>query len=118
MMSENAFFIKDVIGPKGAVSLAQEEKDSDNIDGHTQTDTMRIHHAQIDANNAFTQEDELKSFAQAPNHQELCDREQDYFFNAIQQNIDLTQHLNDAVGSLQIALACDEAVKTGQTILL
>ena len=31
---------------------------------------------------------------------------------------DLTQHLNDAVGSLQIALACDEAVKTGQTILL
>lgn len=118
MMSENAFFIKDVIGPKGAVSLAQEEKDSDNIDGHTQTDTMRIHHAQIDANNAFTKKDELKSFAQAPNHQELCDREQDYFFTAIQQNIDLTQHLNDAVGSLQIALACDEAVKTGQTILL
>ena len=72
MMSENAFLSKDVIGPKGAVSLAQEEKDSDNIDGHTQTDTMRIHHAQIDANNAFTKEDELKKLCAKPQTTKSC----------------------------------------------
>jgi predicted dehydrogenase len=118
MMSENAFFIKDVIGPKGAVSLAQEAQESDNVDGHTQTDTMRIHHAQLNAKNEFIQEDTLKTFDAAPGHQELCDLEQDYFYAAIKENTDLTQHLNDAIKSLQIALACDLAVKTGTTVEL
>ena len=118
MMSENAYFIKDVIGPQGAVSLKQEEKASDDVDGHTQTDTMRIHHAAIDENNQFVQKDTLKTFSKSPSHQDLCYAEQDFFFNAIQNDFDLEQHIEDAIHSLQIALACDEAVKTGKNVLL
>ena len=53
-----------------------------------------------------------------PDHQELCNREQHYFLRAIQENMDLTDHMQDAVNSLEIAFACDESVRTGQPVLL
>ena len=53
-----------------------------------------------------------------PNHQELCNREQRYFLDAIQTNLDLTDHLADAVNSLRIAFACDESVRTGEVVRL
>ena len=53
-----------------------------------------------------------------PDHQELCNREQRYFLKAINENIDLTDHVQDAVNSLRIAFACDESVKTGQVVRL
>ena len=51
MMSETAFFVKDVIGPKGAVSIVAEHAGdrgrSADIDAHTMTETLRVHHAEI-----------------------------------------------------------------------
>ena len=79
---------------------------------------MCIHHAAIDDNNQFVQKDTLKTFPKSPSHQDLCYAEQDFFFNAIQDDYDLEQHLEDAIRSLQIALACDEAVKKGKTVFL
>ena len=53
MMSEVAFFVKDVIGPKGCVSIVKDPSDaaggSDDIDSHTKTNCLRVHHAAIDA---------------------------------------------------------------------
>jgi hypothetical protein len=53
-----------------------------------------------------------------PDHQGLCDREQAYFLQAIQEDLDLTDHLDDAVNSLRIAFACDDSVRTGQMVIL
>ncbi|MEO0001734.1 MAG: hypothetical protein RL766_1780, partial [Bacteroidota bacterium] len=53
-----------------------------------------------------------------PDHQELCNREQAYFLKAITENIDLTDHVEDAVNSLRIAFACDESVRTGNPVML
>ena len=53
-----------------------------------------------------------------PDHQELCNREQRYFLNAIRNNVDLTDHVQDAVNSLRIAFACDESVRSGNTVTL
>jgi hypothetical protein len=53
-----------------------------------------------------------------PSHQGLCDREQAYFLKAILENLDLTDHLSDALNSLRIAFACDESVKTGEVVRL
>ncbi|ULT24064.1 hypothetical protein KUH03_34055 [Sphingobacterium sp. E70] len=58
------------------------------------------------------------NLANEPDHQELCNREQRFFQQAILEDIDLSSSMEDAVNSLRIALACDEAVKTKQTILL
>jgi hypothetical protein len=37
---------------------------------------------------------------------------------AILEDIDLTDHVEDAVNSLRIAFACDESVRTGQVVKL
>jgi predicted dehydrogenase len=122
MMSETAFFIKDVIGPKGCVSIVAKEAGgtgkSDNVDAHTKTESLRFHHADIDANNQFIKQDTWFNLSDEPNHQELCNREQRYFLKAITENIDLNDHVQDAVNSLKIAFACDESVRTGQVVFL
>jgi predicted dehydrogenase len=122
MISDNAFFIKDVFGPKGAVSIVAKNAgrmgNSDDVDSHTKTESIKIHHAAIDSENQFLKKDEWIDMKDEPDHQELCNREQEYFLKAIQENIDLTDHLSDAVNSLKIAFACDESVKTGNIVKL
>lgn len=122
MVSETAFFIKDVFGPAGSVSIvantASGSGKSDSVADHTKTESLRWHHAAIDDKNEFTQPDEWINLTDEPDHQELCNREQAYFLRAIQENSDLTDHMADAVNSLRIAFACDESVKTGEMVKL
>ena len=122
MVSETAFFVKDVFGPKGSVSIVAKEAGSkgksDSVEAHTKTESLRIHHADIDAHNEFTKADEWIDLADEPDHQELCNREQRFFLRAIKENIDLTDHIEDAVNSLRIAFACDESVRTGAVVKL
>ena len=122
MISETAFFVKDVIGPEGSVSIVAKDAGgagkSDSIEAHTKTESLRWHHASIDANNAFTQQDDWIDLTDEPDHQELCNREQAYFMKAIHDDIDLTDHVEDAVNSLRIAFACDESVRTGEVVKL
>lgn len=122
MMSETAFFVKDVIGPKGCVSIIAKDAGgkgkSDSVEAHTKTESLRWHHAAIDSNNEFTNQDEWIDLTDEPDHQELCNREQAYFLKAIVEDIDLTDHVDDAVNSLKIAFACDESVRTGGAVSL
>jgi predicted dehydrogenase len=122
MISETAFFVKDVIGPKGSVSIVAKEAGatgkSDSVSAHTKTESLRVHHADIDQNNEFTKTDEWIDLTDEPDHQELCNREQAYFLKAIKEDIDLTEHVEDAVNSLRIAFACDESVRTGAVVTL
>ena len=122
MMSETAFFVKDVIGPEGCVSIVAKNAGaagkSDNVDSHTKTESLRVHRAKLDANDQFAEADTWIDMQDEPDHQELCNREQRYFLKAIQENLDLTDHMQDAVNSLQIAFASDESVRTGQPVIL
>lgn len=120
MVSDNAFFIKDVFGPKGAVSIvaknAASAGNSDNIRAHTKTESIKVHYADLDADDEFTRENEWIDLKDEPDHQELCNREQRHFLKAILEDIDLSEPAADAVNSLKIAFACDESVKTGKMI--
>lgn len=122
MISETAFFVKDVFGPKGAASIVAKEAGgagkSDSVDDHTKTESIKIHYSDIDDQNQFTKPDKWIEMKDEPDHQELCEREQIYFLKAIQENIDLSAHLEDAVNSLKVAFACDESVKTGKMVEL
>lgn len=119
MMSETAFFVKDVIGPKGCVSIVDEAKgESDDVDSHSKTGALKLHHSTLDANGSFTQPDQLIDTSDEPDHDELCRLEQEYFLKAITEDLDLSQHLQDAVNSLRIVIAADESFKTGQTVIL
>lgn len=122
MMSETAFFVKDVIGPKGAVSIVAREASgsgkSDDVGSHTKTEAIKVHYAALDHEQQFTRKDVWVDLTDEPDHQELCNREQLYFLKAIRENIDLTIPTNDAINSLKIAFACDRSVKTGQMVFL
>ncbi len=111
MMSDTAFFVKDVVSPNGAVSIRMPESaKSDDIDTHTKTSLLRVHRV--------ARGDEDLSMADEPGHQELCDREAAYVARAITQDLDLARHMNDAVQSLAICLAADESVRSGQPVKL
>lgn len=122
MISETAFFIKDVFGPKGSVSITAKDASasgkSDKVESHTKTEAIRIHHADIDAKNNFIKTDEWIDLKDEPDHQELCNREQRFFLKSILQDEDLTHHLEDALNSLKVAFACDESVKTNEVVKL
>lgn len=119
MISETAFFVKDVIGPKGCVSIADEKKgDSDDIESHTKTGGLILHFSELDANGKFIKKDLLVSTEDEPDHDGLCLLEQEYFLKSIQKDLDLTNHLSDAVNSLKIVLAADKSFRTGETVHL
>jgi predicted dehydrogenase len=122
MMSEIAHFVKDMVGPKGSVSIADPAKsgdtDSSDIDSHTKTNMLLKHSGSLDKEGNLAEKDEYINMEDEPDHQELCDREQAYFLKAMQEDLDLTDHVNDAVNSLKIVLAADESIRKGQAINL
>jgi predicted dehydrogenase len=114
MISETAYFVKDVISPSGSVSIVAAEKGgSDEIDSHTKVGMLRIHKSDTNAEGDFTAEDQLVEMPDEPNHQDLCQREQDFLLKAINENINLGEHMSDAVQSLCICLAADQSIRSG-----
>ena len=122
MMSETAFFVKDVIGPRGSASIVLAANTaavrSDDINAHTQTNQILVHHAELAADGSFARADERLSTADEPSHDELCEREQRFLLRAIDEDVDLGAHLEDAVRSLRIVLGADDSVRTGRVVPL
>ena len=116
MMSETAFFVKDVIGPKGSVSIVMAENaggvKSDDINAHTKTNQILWHHADM------SKPDERIDMTDEPDHDALCEREQRYLLRAIDEDLDLSSHMDDGVKSLRIVMAADQSVRTGEVIRL
>lgn len=111
MMSDTAFFVKDVISPNGAVSIRMpEDARSDDIDTHTRTALIRLHRV--------GEQDQDLSMSSEPGHQDLCDREAAFVAETIAKDLDLTRHLRDAVASLRVCLAADESVRSGLPVKL
>ena len=117
MISESAFFVKDIISPRGAVSIVMDDNvRSDDIDAHTRTSRIRVHRAELDEAGRFARPDVLLDMQDEPDHQALCDREQAFVHDAIVNNTDLSRHWRDAVQSLRICIAADESVRRGQSV--
>ncbi len=110
MMSETAFFVKDIVSPNGAVSITEGNKGaSSDIDGHTKVGGILVH---------TPEKDRMIEMPDEPGHQALCDAEQAFMLRAIAEDMDLSRHMNDAVQSLAICLAADESIRTGQPVSL
>jgi len=108
-MSEVAHFVKDVISPRGAVSIMSGmHPASDSVEGHTKVGALRIHPTHGP--------DQTIDFADEPGHQRLCDSEQAFVLRSIKKNLDLSRHMQDAVQSLAVCLAADESIRTGRPI--
>jgi predicted dehydrogenase len=127
MVSETAFFVKDVIGPKGAVSIVMPEHgagaaagasttSSSDMDTHGKTNAIRWHHSALNPDQSLSKGDEIISTTDEPSHDEICEREQIYLLKAIRNEEDLTEHMQSAVESLRIVLAADQSIRERRVV--
>ena len=120
MMSETAFFVKDVVGPLGSASIIAAEagsrgKSSD-VDAHCQTERILLHRSQKNEAGELESKDEFIDLEDEPDHDELCRREQLFFLDGITGKADLTEHQNSAIRASEIVLAADESFRSGKTL--
>ncbi len=121
MMSETAHFIKDVIGPGGSVSMASgggEKLASDDIRGHTQTNRLILHRSMLGPDGRFAHEDEIVDTVDEPDHEQLCEMEQRVLVDAIDNDGDLSASHEATLTTLQIVLAADRSIRSGEIIRL
>ena len=120
MISETAFFVKDVIGPKGSVSIVEPnskgEIKSDKIDSHTKTSSLLIHNQDRDENGKFINDDIVINTKTEPDHLELCLLEQKHLLDVIQNDLDIDSDLDDVISSMKIVLAADKSIKSGKQV--
>ena len=83
----------------------------EDIGSHTKAASLLRHDAASMKNLRIDTSDE-------PDHLELCRREQAYFHEAIEKDLDLREQLADVLTSLRIVLAADESIRTGAVIHL
>jgi len=128
-ISEVAFFVKDVFGPKGGVHIVVEDpRDmlvagatstvSSDIHTHAKSGAIRLHHARLLPDQSLAESDEEFQIADQPDHDEMSVRKQRFLLDAIHGKRDLADHMRDAVNSLRIVLAADESVRTGRAVEL
>ena len=120
MISETAFFVKDVVGPKGSVSIVEPnskgEIKSDKIDSHTKTSSLLIHNQERDENGKFINDDIVINTETEPDHLELCLLEQKHLLDVIQNDLDIDTDLDDVISSMKIVLAADKSIKSGKQV--
>ncbi|KAF2168312.1 hypothetical protein M409DRAFT_21749 [Zasmidium cellare ATCC 36951] len=114
MISETAYFVKDVVGPKGAVSIVGEEGggESADVDGHTKMVRVRIHRVGREGKG----EDEVLEMWDEPGHGELCALEQGFVAETIWGDVDLERHWADAVRAQVVVLAADRSMREGRAV--
>jgi predicted dehydrogenase len=120
MMSRSAYFVKDVVGPKGCVSIDKDlgKADPSDVSGHTLVDNIIVHSSETNERGERVKEDQVIRIEDEPDHNELCKREQEYLYRCIAEDIDLKDHLDDAVNSLKICFAAVESYDTGKVVYL
>jgi len=111
-----------VVGPKGCVTIEAKEASSEgasaDVEAHTKTNTLRRHFSDLDEQGQFVHQDQWVQTGDEPDHDELCYRQQLYFLKAIEQDIDLNEHLESAINSMKIVAAADESFRSNQIIHL
>jgi hypothetical protein len=91
---------------------------SSDLEAHTSTEALRVHHAELAGNAGFARADDIIQIADEPDHDELCLREQEFFVKAIRGEVDLASHWQSAIDSLRIVLAADQSFREGRTVRL
>lgn len=129
MISQSAFFVKDIIGANGSVSVQSPETvpptrqgamsaTSSEISTHSKIRPLRLHHAALGPQNELLHGDEAIVIEEMPSHDQICDRKQQSLLDAIREDRDMSDHMRRAVDSMRVVLAADESIRTGRLVEL
>jgi predicted dehydrogenase len=121
-VSEMAFMVKDVMGPKGSVSVitppyklgvaeGATRTTSSDIDTHGQMEAVLYHRSELNPDQSLVYGDVIEPVVNKLDHGAISRREQIYLQNAIETDGDLNEHMEAAVNSLKIVLAADLSIK-------
>lgn len=117
MISPTASIVKDVMGPRGCVSLvADASSDSADIETHTRGGQLRVRALEFSGSHVVGCAETLVPIHDEVDHQTLCDREQAFLADSIMLDRDLTQHHVDAIRSLEIVLAAERSMHERRAI--
>ena len=116
MMSEVAYFIKDIAGPAGSASICPDKGRSDDKDHHVEANTIIRHYAEQN-DKEFVREDEVLKIEE-PDHDGLALLEQRAFIDCIRNDTDMSSHQDRVMTSLRIVFAADQSQKTKQVVEL
>jgi len=112
MISRVACVVKDVIGARGSASLlVDDDADSAAIETHTEARSLRVHTLESDAHGVTGATETTTRIDDELDHQSLCEREQAFVARAIAEDLDLSDHHEDALRSLAIVLAADRSMR-------
>jgi len=119
MMSKTAYFIKDVVGPLGSVSIDKDPTvDPSDVPKHGVVGAIIRHFSDTDADGRPSKKDAIIRIENEPDHKEICRLEQEFLHRAICDDIDLSDRMADAVSSLKIGLAAIEAIRDRKVVKL
>jgi predicted dehydrogenase len=128
MISEAAYFTKDVMGPNGSVTILPIEPRryapgatttvSSDMETHSSGRVLRLHRAALGANGALVHGTEDVEITDPADHHGISRREQQWLLDAIRRDLDLRKHWADAINSMRIVHAADESVRTGKVVAL
>ncbi|GLO69180.1 oxidoreductase [Phaeobacter inhibens] len=111
MMSETAYFVKDVVSPNGSVSITETDKSgSDDVDSHTAVGSLIVHRSTQGT------PDRRIDLPAEPDHNALCAAEQAHMLRVIADDLNMERHMQDAVASLAICLAADQSIRSGAPV--
>lgn len=114
MMSETAYFVKDVVGPAGAASIVPDKGRSDDKDHHVEANTILRHFAE-QKDKEFVHDDERIRIDE-PDHEGLAVLEQQAFIDCIRNDQDMSSHQDRVMTSLRIVFAADQSQKTRSVV--
>jgi predicted dehydrogenase len=128
-ISETAFMVKDIIGPKGSISVVAPPHKlgtpegaswtySSDIHTHGKMESVLVHHSELHPDQSLVQGDEIIPVVNKPDHDEICRLEQIYLLDAIHNDGNLNEHMEAAVNSLKIVLAADLSIREKRTVEL
>src|SRR6185437_5181291 len=126
-ISETAFMVKDIIGPKGSISVVPPSDAlgygkgdtwtfSSDIHTHGAMQSVLVHHSELNAEQGLAKADELIPVVDKPDHDEICRLEQLFLLDAIRNDKDLDEGMAAAVNSLKIVLAADQSIKERRSV--
>jgi len=117
MISPTASIVKDVMGPRGSVSLVTDTaSDSADIETHTRGGQLRVRALEFTGSHVVGCAETLVPIHDEVDHQILCDREQAFLADAIMLDRDLSRHHDDAIRSLEIVLAAERSMHERRAI--
>ena len=118
MISSTAGVVKDVMSPRGSVSLVVDAAaDAADIETHTRGGQLRVHALEFTPAGAVAGATEsLVPIHDQVDHQSLCDREQAFLAEAVATGVDLSAHHADALRSLEIVLAAEQSLRERRAV--